>query len=168
MRAIFCEAYGGPEVLRYGDLPDPVARPGEVVVDIHAATVNGADWKVRAGDYGGGQFPQGLGRDFSGVVAANGGGVEDFALGDPVFGVCDVGHEGAYAEKIAIKASILARKPPTCPIRSRLRWPSRGLQRSSRSRTRSISKQGRRSWSREEPEASEASRFSWRSTSAPA
>ncbi len=115
MRAIFCEAYGGPEVLRYGHIPDPVVQPGEVLVDIHAASVNGADWKVRAGDYGGGKFPQGIGRDFSGVVAANGEGVEDFALGDPVFGVCDVGHEGAYAEEIAIRASILAHKPPDMP-----------------------------------------------------
>lgn len=45
MRAIFCEAYGGPEVLRYGELPAPVVRPGEVLVTIHAASVNGADWK---------------------------------------------------------------------------------------------------------------------------
>lgn len=113
MRAVYCEAYGGPEVLRYGELPDPVAGAGEVLVDIHAASVNGADWKVRAGDYGGGHFPQGIGRDFSGVVAAVGEGVGDFAVGDPVFGVCDVGHEGAYAEKIAIKAAIVTRKPDT-------------------------------------------------------
>ena len=115
MRAVFCEAYGGPEVLRYGTIPDPVAQVGEVVVDIHAASGNGADWKVRAGDYGGGKFPQGIGRDFSGVVAALGEGVKEFAVGDPVFGVCDVGHEGAYAEKIALKASILARKPDDMP-----------------------------------------------------
>jgi NADPH:quinone reductase-like Zn-dependent oxidoreductase len=111
MKAVFCEINGGPEVLRYGDLPDPVPRSGEVVIDIHAASVNGADWKVRAGHYGPGKFPQGLGRDFSGVVAGLGEGVRDFSVGDPVFGVCDVGQEGAYAEKIAIKASIVARKP---------------------------------------------------------
>jgi NADPH:quinone reductase-like Zn-dependent oxidoreductase len=51
------------------------------------------------------------GRDFSGVVAALGEGAGDFKVGDPVFGVCDVGQEGAYAEKIAIKAAIVARKP---------------------------------------------------------
>lgn len=115
MQAVFCEAYGGPEVLRIGELPDPVAQSGEVVVDIHAASVNGADWKVRAGDYGAGKFPQGLGRDFSGVVATVAPGVQDFAVGDPVFGVCDVGQEGAYAEKIAVKASIIARKPDEMP-----------------------------------------------------
>ena len=49
MKAAFIEKFGGPEVLQYGDLPDPVAGPGEVVVDVAAASVNGADWKVRAG-----------------------------------------------------------------------------------------------------------------------
>ena len=51
MKAAFIERYGGPEVLQYGDLPDPVAGPGEVLIDIYAASVNGADWKVRAGEY---------------------------------------------------------------------------------------------------------------------
>lgn len=112
MKAAYMEAQGGPEVLKYGDLPDPVAGPGEVVVDIHAATVNGADWKVRAGHYSEmTEFPYILGRDFSGVVSEVGEAVGDLAIGDAVFGVCDVGQEGAYAEKIAMKASIVARKP---------------------------------------------------------
>ena len=112
MKASYFEKLGGPEVLKYGDLPDPVAGPGEVVVDIHAASVNGADWKVRAGSYAPLEtFPYILGRDFSGVVSALGEGVTDFKVGDAVFGVCDVGQEGAYADKLAIKASIIARKP---------------------------------------------------------
>ena len=112
MKAAFFEEHGGPEVLNYGDLPDPIAGPGEVVVDIYAASVNGADWKVRAGMYGPVTgFPYILGRDFSGIVSAVGDGVGDLGVGDAVFGVCDVGQEGAYAEKIAIKASILAKKP---------------------------------------------------------
>jgi NADPH:quinone reductase-like Zn-dependent oxidoreductase len=49
MKAVYIERHGGPEELKWGDLPDPVAGAGEVVVDIHAASVNGADWKVRAG-----------------------------------------------------------------------------------------------------------------------
>jgi len=65
---------GGPEMLRYGEAPDPTAGPGEVVVDIHAASVNAADYKVRLGNgrYGGLRFPYILGRDFSGVVSALG------------------------------------------------------------------------------------------------
>jgi NADPH:quinone reductase-like Zn-dependent oxidoreductase len=111
MKAAFIEQYGGPEVLRYGDLPDPVAGPGEVVVDVFAASVNGADWKVRVGQYKQSRFPFALGRDFSGVISASGEGVADLKVGDAVFGVCEAGQEGAYAEKIAVKAAIVAKKP---------------------------------------------------------
>jgi NADPH:quinone reductase-like Zn-dependent oxidoreductase len=112
MKAAFFMQHGGPEVLQYGDVPDPVAGPGQVLVDVHVASVNAADWKMRAGSYGAtARFPYVLGRDFSGVVAALGTGVSDLKAGDPVFGVCDVGQEGAYAEKIAIKAAIVAGKP---------------------------------------------------------
>ena len=111
MKAAFIEQYGGPEVLKYGDLPDPVAGPGEVVIDVVAASVNGADWKVRVGQYKQSKFPSALGRDFSGVVSAVGEGVTDLKVGDAVFGVCEAGQEGAYAEKIAVKAAIVAKKP---------------------------------------------------------
>jgi NADPH:quinone reductase-like Zn-dependent oxidoreductase len=112
MKAVYIERHGGPEELKYGDLPDPVAKPGEVVVDIHAASVNGADWKVRAGQsYRKSQFPHVLGRDFSGVVSGVGEGFADFRIGDPVFGVTEASQEGAYAEKIAIRAAIVASKP---------------------------------------------------------
>ena len=113
MKAAFFMQHGGPEVLQYGDVPDPIAGPDQALVDVHAASVNAADWKMRAGSYGTKvSFPYVLGRDFSGVVAALGAGVSDLKVGDPVFGVCDVGQEGAYAEKIAIKAAIVAGKPP--------------------------------------------------------
>ena len=112
MKAVYMERTGGIEVLKYGDLPDPKPAAGEVVIDIHAASINGADWKVRSGkDYPIAGFPYVLGRDFSGHVSALGAGVTDFKVGDEVFGVCDVGQEGAYAEKIAVKAAIIAKKP---------------------------------------------------------
>ena len=71
MKAVFIEQYGGPDVLKYGDWPDPVAAPGEVVIDVVAASVNGADWKVRVGQYKQ-NLPFVLGRDFSGVISAVG------------------------------------------------------------------------------------------------
>jgi NADPH:quinone reductase-like Zn-dependent oxidoreductase len=112
MKAAYFRKHGGPEVMQYGDFPDPAAGPGQVLVDVHAASVNGADWRVRAGSYASiTDFPYVPGRDFSGVVSALGDGVKDFALGDAVFGVCEVGQEAAYAEKIAISAAIVARKP---------------------------------------------------------
>jgi NADPH:quinone reductase-like Zn-dependent oxidoreductase len=113
MKATYFEGHGGPEVLIYGDLPDPVPGPGEVIVDIHAASVNAADAKVRAGGTYGDieSFPYILGRDFSGVVASLGEGANDFAVGDAVFGVCERGQEGTYAEKIAMDQALLTTKP---------------------------------------------------------
>ena len=112
MKAVLLTGHGGPEMLRYGDAPDPIAGPGEVLIDIHAASLNAADYKVRLGGSGYSiRFPHILGRDFSGVVSALGAGVTDLAVGDAVFGVTDQGTEGACAEKIAIKAAIVAKKP---------------------------------------------------------
>jgi NADPH:quinone reductase-like Zn-dependent oxidoreductase len=111
VKAAFIEQFGGPDVIKYGDLPDPVAAPGQVVVDVVAASVNGADWRVRAGLYAETKFPLVLGRDFSGTVAALGAGVDDLEVGDAVFGVLEAGREGAYAEKVAITAAIVAKKP---------------------------------------------------------
>src|SRR5258705_13523792 len=111
MKAAYIEKFGGPEVLRVGDLPDPAAGPGQVVVDTVAASVNGADPKVAAGDYKQTKFPLILGRDFSGVVSALGAGVEDLRVGDEVFGVLETGRGGAYAEKIDVGAPIVAKKP---------------------------------------------------------
>jgi NADPH:quinone reductase-like Zn-dependent oxidoreductase len=114
MKAAYFDHFGGPEVLQYGDLPDPVPAPGEVLVDVHAATVNAADWKFRSGSYGRhaeAKPPMIPGRDFSGVVIAVGAGVTDLKVGDTVFGVLDAGREGTYCEKIAIKSAIVAKKP---------------------------------------------------------
>jgi NADPH:quinone reductase-like Zn-dependent oxidoreductase len=116
MKAVYIERHGGPEILKYGDLPDPTPGPGEVVVDTIAASVNGADWKVRAGDsHRQSKFPYVLGRDFSGLVGAVGDGVRDVRVGDAVFGVLELGLDGAYAEKIAIKATLVAKKPERIP-----------------------------------------------------
>jgi NADPH:quinone reductase-like Zn-dependent oxidoreductase len=108
MKACYFKAFGGPEVLQYGELPDPLPAEGEVLVEVHAASINAADWKMRRGGYGPQPFPHVPGRDFSGVVVKGG---RDFAPGDAVFGVCLVPREGSYAEQIAIPEAIVARKP---------------------------------------------------------
>jgi NADPH:quinone reductase-like Zn-dependent oxidoreductase len=113
MKAAFIEQFGGPDALKYGDLPDPAPAPGEVVVDVVAASVNAADWKFRAGQYARHaqvKFPQIPGRDFSGVVSAVGSGA-DLVIGDAVFGVLGAGREGTYCEKLAIQAALVAKKP---------------------------------------------------------
>jgi NADPH:quinone reductase-like Zn-dependent oxidoreductase len=114
MKAVYLEQFGGPDVLQYGELADPVAGPGEIIVDVAAASVNAADWKFRSGLYArhaGTKFPLIPGRDFSGSVSALGSGIDDLKIGDAVFGVLDIGREGTYAEKLAIKARIVAKKP---------------------------------------------------------
>jgi NADPH:quinone reductase-like Zn-dependent oxidoreductase len=115
VQAMLLTGHGGPEMLKMGEAPDPVARAGEIVVDIHAASVNGADPKVRRGQgrYKLARFPHILGRDFSGVVSGLGAGVTDFKIGHAVFGVTEQGIEGTYAEKIAISAALVAKKPDT-------------------------------------------------------
>lgn len=114
MKAMLLTGHGGIDKLQYGDAPDPVAGPGDVVVDIHAASINAADYKMRLGGshYAAGnlKFPHILGRDFSGVVSAVGPGA-DLKVGDEVVGVTIPGTEGAYADKIAIKAAIIGKKP---------------------------------------------------------
>ena len=113
MKAAYFMKNGGPEVMEYGDVPEPSLEAGQVLVDVHAASVNGADWKVRAGHYAPTkQFPYIPGRDFSGVVSGLGAGVTDFKVGDEVFGVSEQTGEKCYAEKVATNAQIVAKKPP--------------------------------------------------------
>ncbi len=114
MKAMILEEFGGPEVLQYTDMPDPVAGADEIVVEVHTASVNPADGKVRQGlGYGveNISFPYVLGRDFSGTVREAGAGVSDFKAGDAVFGVLEAGREGTNLEALSIKAELVAAKP---------------------------------------------------------
>jgi len=110
MKAIVVHEYGGPEVLKYEDYPDPVAGPDEVLVRVAAASVNPIDYKRRAGltkDFYPMQFPSLIGVDLSGTVAKIGPGVEGFAVGDQVFSMAD----NTYAELCVVKATNLAMVP---------------------------------------------------------
>src|SRR5258707_3869964 len=104
MKAMLLTGHGGIDRLHYGDAPDPVAGPGDVVVDIHAASVNAADYKMRLGgahyQTGGLKFPHILGRDFSGGGNAAGPGGQ-LQLGDGVGGVKIPWTEGAASREIA-------------------------------------------------------------------
>lgn len=114
MKAARINRFGGPEVISIDEVPDPFPRTGEVLIDVHAAAINPADWKGREGFYKDADWyrlPHIPGRDFSGVVRACGQGVEEFDVGDDVFGVTDQGQEGAYATLLVMKPSIIAAKP---------------------------------------------------------
>src|SRR5215217_6186347 len=101
MKAILLTGFGGTDMLRYGDAPDPVAGPGDVVVDVHAASVNAADYKMRLGSYSDLKFPHILGRDFSGVVSAVGAGVDDLKLGETILIQGGAGGVASFAIQLA-------------------------------------------------------------------
>jgi len=114
MKAVWIEEYGGPEVMKYGERPEPVAGPRDVLVAVKAASVNPIDWKMRQGMLRGAfalPMPYILGRDLSGVVAAVGAEVTGFKPGDEVYGLVDALRGGTFAELVAIDADLVARKP---------------------------------------------------------
>lgn len=109
MRAVVVAAPGGPEQLHVGDVPDPVARDGEIVVRVAGAGINRADLLQRQGFY---PPPPGaseiLELEASGVVAALGPGVDVFAPGDKVMLLVE---GGGYAELVAVRATQVVRVP---------------------------------------------------------
>lgn len=121
MKAVRLHAFGGPEVLRCEDSPVPELKPGEVLVRVHAAGVNPPDWYLREGykslppDWQPSiRLPAIPGTDVSGVIEAVAADVQDFSIGDEVFGMIrfpSFGDSAAYAEYVAAPASDLARKP---------------------------------------------------------
>lgn len=116
MKAVRIHGYGGPEVLTYEDAPRPVAGEGEVLLRVHATTVNPFDAAVRAGYMSGyfdHTFPLILGTDVAGTIEAVGPGVTDLSPGDSVFARVGVARDGAYAEFAVAAVSDVAAKPDT-------------------------------------------------------
>jgi alcohol dehydrogenase len=114
MRAVRLHRYGGPEVLQLDEVPTPQPRRGQVLVEIHASSVNPVDWKIRSGGQRGlvrYRLPRALGLDVSGVVVAVGPGVTRFRVGDAVYGSPAHTEDGCYAEYAALPAVQLALKP---------------------------------------------------------
>ena len=110
MKAVVLHEYGGPEKLKYEDVPDPIAGDGEVLVRLAATSVNPIDYKMRSGAvaaYFPVQFPAILGRDIAGVVREVGPGVTGFSPGDKVIGIGN----NTYAELVAVKAENLTHLP---------------------------------------------------------
>lgn len=114
MKAAFIRRYGGNQVVELGELPALQAGPGELLVEVHAASVNPVDFKIRDGmlkmivPFG---FPLILGNDLSGVVKAVGAGVTRFRPGDAVFARMDKRRIGAFAEFAVVAEADVAAKP---------------------------------------------------------
>jgi NADPH:quinone reductase-like Zn-dependent oxidoreductase len=116
MKAVRVHHYGGPEVLQFEDASRPTPRADELLIKVHAASVNPIDWKVRAGymkDYMPLPLPFIPGWDVSGVVEAVGSGVTKFKKGDDVYARANINHDGygGYAEYSVAEESATGPKP---------------------------------------------------------
>ena len=112
IRALVLTEYGGPDALRISPVEPPVAGTGQVLVRVHAAGVNGLDWKLRQGHLRDAfplQLPTVLGIELAGVVEAVGAGVTRLRKGDRVMG--QLGGLGAYAELVAVNEANLSPVP---------------------------------------------------------
>lgn len=112
MRAAQVTKYGGPEVIEITDIDNPKIKDGQVLVEVYSTALNPFDYKVRSGAY---QIPLPYtpGGDFSGVIVELGGDVQDFKVGDEVYGSANVagGASGSLAEYAAANAAQVAHKP---------------------------------------------------------
>jgi alcohol dehydrogenase len=116
MKAARIAKYGGPEVISLADIDRPIARAGQVLVRVHASSINPVDIAIREGRLTAVhalRLPLTLGCDLAGVIIAVGPEVSGFVVGDEVFGSAAVaaGASGAFAEVAAVPASLLAKKP---------------------------------------------------------
>ncbi|MGV9321843.1 NADP-dependent oxidoreductase [Streptomyces sp. NPDC003660] len=132
MKAISFRRYGGPEVLEYGELPEPKVGPDQVLVRVRAAAVNPVDWKCREGYLDpilNTVFPVITGWDVSGVVVRPGASVVEYAEGDEVMGYVreDLLSLGTFAEYIAAPVRTLARKPAALSFEEAAGLPLAGL-----------------------------------------
>ncbi|MFJ3163999.1 NADP-dependent oxidoreductase [Streptomyces kanasensis] len=132
MKAISYRRYGGPEVLEFGERPDPKVGPDDVLVRVRAAAVNPVDWKCQAGYLDralDAVFPVVPGWDVSGVVVQPGVSVPEFDVGDEVMGYVreDVLCHGTFAEYVAAPVRTLARKPRALGFEEAAALPLVGL-----------------------------------------
>jgi NADPH:quinone reductase-like Zn-dependent oxidoreductase len=123
MKALVYDRYGPPDVVKLQKLPEPEVRPNDILVRVHASSVNTGDWRIRAGAFPGllaipakmmfGIFrprnPR-LGSEFAGMVISVGTAVQKFKLGDRVFGIVTTG--GAAAEYLAVHETAAVTKIP--------------------------------------------------------
>ena len=130
MKAVRIHEYGDENVLIYEDAPVPEIQDDEVLIKVHAASVNPVDWKTREGyikEMIPHKFPLTLGWDASGVIENVGSKVTNFRIGDSVYSHSDISRNGAYAEYIAIKSYEVALKPKSIDHKHAASIPLVGL-----------------------------------------
>jgi NADPH:quinone reductase-like Zn-dependent oxidoreductase len=130
MKAIVIDQYGGKEELKEQDIPKPTPKENQVVVKLHATSINPIDWKLREGylktmlPF---EFPIILGWDAAGEIEEIGANVNNFKVGDRVFARPDTTNRGTYAEYTAIDAHLLANIPDNISFEEAACVPLAGL-----------------------------------------
>ncbi len=125
MKAIRIHEFGGPDVLKYEDIPEPRPGQGEIRIRVVAAGVNPVDWKMREGVRKI-PLPITLGLDVAGVVDISGTDMDSFQPGDRVFAKASLPH-GGYAEYTVVKASQAAEMPKSIGFIEAAAVPTAGL-----------------------------------------
>jgi NADPH:quinone reductase-like Zn-dependent oxidoreductase len=113
MKAVCMHSFGGPEVLKLEEIEVPEPADDEVLVRVHAASVNPVDYKIRSGAFSSGKVPHDptvLGADVAGTVEKCGKAVKTPRPGEDVYAMLD-GGPGGYAQYVVIKANICAPEP---------------------------------------------------------
>lgn len=114
MKAVVFNSYGSPDVLEIKELEKPIINEEEILVQVHATSVNPVDWKIRNGSmkiFTGKKFPKGLGADISGTISAVGEKIVGFKVDDEVYGKLGGFKGNAYAEFVSTNPVNLALKP---------------------------------------------------------
>ena len=130
MRAVRIHAFGGPDTLQLDELDVPEPKPDEVLIRVHAASVNPVDYKIRSGHYPPvkqDQLPKILGRDVAGQIERCGREVRGWKEGDLVYAMLGGGSGGGYAEYVTLKADLCAPKPAQLDFRSAAAVPLAAL-----------------------------------------
>lgn len=115
MKAMLLKAFGGPDSFELHDVPKPLPQAGQVLVRVHATSINPLDYQIRRGDYPDlVSLPSITGHDVSGVVEAVGPGVTAFTPGDEVWYTPQIfDGAGSYAEYHVAAETIIGKKPPS-------------------------------------------------------
>jgi NADPH:quinone reductase len=111
MRAMVLREHGAPDVLHFEDCPEPMLRDTDVLVEVHATSVNPVDTKVRSKASVGREYPLILGFDVSGTVVKCGPRVTQWKPGDEIYAAPNLFRAGANAELVALDARSAALKP---------------------------------------------------------
>jgi alcohol dehydrogenase len=132
MKAAQINEYGDPSIITIVDVEKPIAREGQVLVEVHASSLNPVDSAIRSGrvkEMMPLQFPATLGGDFAGIVTEVGAGVTSATVGDRVYGQSNAafGNSGAFAEYTATAAAQTAKAPENVSFKDAASLPLVGV-----------------------------------------